>query len=52
MTWQCTKYVRDVEADDKFLGPLSFRQFLFFGGFGIHELWTTFVNYGLSKFSI
>lgn len=26
------KVPQDVEADDKFLGPLSFKQFLFFGG--------------------
>jgi hypothetical protein len=29
------KVPQDVEADDKFLGPLSFKQFLFFGGFAI-----------------
>ena len=29
------KVPQDVEADDKFLGPLSFKQFLFFGGAGI-----------------
>jgi len=26
------KVPQDVEADDKFLGPLSFKQFLFAGG--------------------
>lgn len=26
------KVPQDVEADDKFLGPLSFKQFIFFGG--------------------
>jgi hypothetical protein len=33
----------DVEADDKFLGPLSFKQFLFGGGalvFGYFTFWT------------
>lgn len=29
------KVPQDVEADDKFLGPLSFKQFLFFGGMAI-----------------
>jgi hypothetical protein len=29
------KVPQDVEADDKFLGPLSFKQFLFFGGTAI-----------------
>jgi len=29
------KVPQDVEADDKFLGPLSFKQFLFFGAFSI-----------------
>lgn len=29
------KVPQDVEAEDKFLGPLSFKQFLFFGGAGI-----------------
>lgn len=29
------KVPQDVEADDKFLGPLSFKQFLFFGGAAI-----------------
>jgi len=29
------KVPQDVEADDKFLGPLSFKQFIFFGGAGI-----------------
>lgn len=38
------KVPQDVEAEDKFLGPLSFKQFLFFGGF----LVSLFVMYQLA----
>ncbi len=36
------KVPQDVEAEDKFLGPLSFKQFLFFGGTAIFG-WLTFM---------
>lgn len=38
------KVPQDVEAEDKFLGPLSFKQFLFFGG----ALVSAFVMYQLA----
>lgn len=37
------KVPQDVEAEDKFLGPLTFRQFLFFGGTAIFG-WLTFIT--------
>lgn len=44
------KVPQDVEAEDKFVGPLSFRQFLFFGaaaisGFIMYQLWASGVGF-------